>query len=154
MFSARLRALTSGVAFSKLLRRLHEKRRRSRLRALPTRRPRRMLSLQERKTVLEKTGGRCHICGDRIRRTQRWAADHILAYAHGGKNSVENFLPAHHECNGYRRHFSAEEFAWILKLGVWMRGEVARQKTDAIELADRFVRHHRRLNERRTAAGG
>jgi hypothetical protein len=154
MLSARLRALSSGLAFSKLLRRLHSKRRRSRLRELATRQPRRRLTPEERKAVLQKTGSRCHICGDRIPLNQPWAADHILAHAHGGRNSVDNLLPAHKACNTYRRHFGAEEFAWILKLGVWMRGEVAKQRSDAIKLADRFAKHHKRLNQRRVSLDG
>src|SRR5687768_7451570 len=110
---------------------------------------RRALSAAERTEVLKKTGRRCHICGGAIRRNDSWAADHILAFAHGGKHDVNNFLPAHSECNGYRRHLTPEELAWVLKLGVWMRGQIDRQDPAALEIADRFAMHHTRLHQRR-----
>jgi hypothetical protein len=47
-----------------------------------------------------------------------FAADHVLSHAAGGKSAIENFLPAHGLCNGSRWFYSAEEFKWILRMGV------------------------------------
>jgi hypothetical protein len=151
MTSIRFRALNSAAAFARLLRRLRRKRRDARVHNLKTRGPRRALTALQRSEVLTKTAGRCHICGGRIRRSERWEADHILAYAHGGQHSVDNYLPAHAECNSYRRHFTAEEFAWVLKLGVWFRHKIEKDDPVAIQLAERFAKHHTGLKRRRVA---
>ena len=99
--------------------------------------------------VYNKTGGRCHICGGEIDVRSRWAADHILAYAHGGEHEVSNYLPAHGPCNKYRRAYADEEFQWILKLGVWFKTQIITEVPLAIELAERFVSHESHRHQRR-----
>ena len=100
-----------------VLRRLREKGKAA------NRRPRRQrLTDTERADVLSKTGGKCHICGGDIRGS--WRADHVLAHSAGGRHSADNYLPAHGTCNNYRWDYLAEEFALILKLGVWARTQV------------------------------
>jgi hypothetical protein len=148
------RVYPSAQAFSARLRQLQQRRKISRGTKVNTRGPRRALTPAQRAEVLAKTGGRCHICGGRIKRGSRWAADHILAYAQGGPHDVSNYLPAHGPCNGYRRHFGAEEFQWILKLGVWFRTQIARRHPRAMEFADYYVRHEQRRDRRRVVAGG
>ncbi len=61
---------------------------------------RRSLSCSEREEVFAKTGGRCHICGGLIE--DKWQADHLVSHSLGGPHSVDNYLPAHSSCNGYR----------------------------------------------------
>ena len=39
----------------------------------------------------------------------------------GGPHAVDNYLPAHSLCNGYKWSYGAEEFQWVLKIGVWAR---------------------------------
>jgi hypothetical protein len=131
------------------LRRLHARRRSSRDTNLDIREPRRALSVTQRREILEKTGGRCHICGGKITRGSRWAADHILQYAHGGVHDVSNYLPAHGYCNKYRRAYHPEEFQWILKLGIWFRTQIAKEVPLAMELAEQFVKHEGRRDQRR-----
>jgi len=88
------------------------------------RRPRqRRLTPSERDVVLGKTAGRCHICGGEVQHGS-WHADHVLAHSAGGKQAVDNYLPAHGICNQYRWDYIAEEFQLILKLGVWARTQV------------------------------
>ena len=99
------------------------------------------LSRSERQVVFEKTGGRCHICGGKINVDEPWHADHVFAHAQGGTHSVDNYLPAHALCNNYRWFYGAEEFQWILKLGVWLRTQIERENSLALELAEKFVRH-------------
>ena len=54
----------------------------------------------ERHAILQKTGGRCHICGGEIQ--GRWQEDHVLAHSAGGSSSPDNYLTAHSLCNNYR----------------------------------------------------
>jgi hypothetical protein len=90
-----------------------------------TKRTRQILSAVERREILAKTAGRCHICGDAIEGT--WQADHVLAHSGGGGDIADNYLPAHALCNNYRWDYSAEEFQHILKLGVWIRTQIERR---------------------------
>ena len=80
------------------------------------------LSTKEREAVLQKTGGKCHICGGEI--AGPWDADHIMAHSTGGQHATDNYLPAHESCNNYRWDYLPEEFELILKLGVWARTQV------------------------------
>lgn len=129
----------SLVASLKTLRQCRERRKdaaqSSRLRRPP-------LSPRDRATVLEKTGGRCHICGGGIANT-RWQADHVLAHSGGGGSSVENFLPAHALCNNYRWDYLPEEFALILKIGVWARTQMERETPVGRQIVSGFTRHER-----------
>ena len=99
-------------------------------------------------TVLDKTNGRCHICGGIIEGNE-WHADHVLAHSTGGKHSEENYLPAHSLCNNYRWHYDPEEFQWILKIGVWMRTQIERGSTIGQEASRRFCENERRRDGRR-----
>ena len=83
---------------------------------------RQSLSGKDRATVLAKTAGRCHLCGGVV--VARWTADHVLAHAGGGHHAVDNYLPAHSLCNGYRWAYTPEEFQWVLKIGVWARRQM------------------------------
>jgi hypothetical protein len=107
----------------------------------PTRR--KSLTEPERDQILRKTGKRCHICGGIIKRDQNWQADHILAHAQGGKHSIDNYLPAHSSCNNYRRQYGAEEFQWIIKLGVWTRTMIEKRNWLGLVLAEKFIKYER-----------
>lgn len=85
------------------------------------------LPSSQRNKVLEKTDGHCHLCGGEI--SGPWAADHVAFHCLGGAASFGNFLPAHRLCNNYRFFYLPEEFQWILKLGVWLRTEIAKPKS-------------------------
>ena len=113
-------------AFASLLREMHVLRKRRVMSDRNERGRRIALRASQRKEVLAKTGGRCHICGGIIEEND-WQADHVLAHSAGGKHSVDNYLPAHTLCNNYRWHYDAEEFQWILKLGVWLRTQIERE---------------------------
>jgi hypothetical protein len=91
----------------------------------------------DRDTILRKTGGRCHICGGKIEGA--WQVDHIMAHSVGGKHAVENYLPDHKLCNHYRWDYSAEEFQYILKIGVWTRTQIERKSSIGLEVAKRFL---------------
>ena len=145
----RPRAFRHARALITRLKKLKRARKKSRLAHLKSRGPRRALTPMQRTIVLAKTGGRCHICGGRIKRRDAWAADHILAHAHGGRHDVSNYLPAHGACNGYRRHFETEEFQLVLRLGVWLKTQIVKENPHAMVMAERFVAHDRKLESRR-----
>jgi len=46
--------------------------------------------------------------------------------------------------------FAIAEFQWVLKLGVWLRGEIARETMIGREAAEKFCRHQQRLAGRRS----
>lgn len=112
------------------------------------RRPRlKRLSPAEREVVLSKTAGRCHICGGEIAGT--WQADHVLAHSAGGAHASENYLAAHRTCNNYRWDYLPEEFAVILKLGVWARTQIETGTRLGNELGSQFEKHEARREARR-----
>jgi hypothetical protein len=76
-------------------------------------------------------------------------ADHVLARSTGGKHAVDNYLAAHSICNNYRWHYDAEEFQWILKLGVWMRTQIEKGTPLGLVAGQKFCRHERRRSGRR-----
>lgn len=116
------------------------------------RRPRRQdLTAVERAAILSSTGGRCHICGGEIQ--EPWDADHVLAHSAGGEHAVENFLPAHRICNNYRWDYLPDEFALILKLGVWARTRIEKGSPVGREIERQFMAYEvSRLRRRKRDA--
>lgn len=104
------------------------------------------LSLRQRREVLAKTAGRCHICGGRT--GGDWNADHVLAHSGGGRHRVDNFLPAHRLCNGYRWDYSPKEFQLILRLGSWVAHEIRRRTALGRVAADQFIKKEARRERR------
>lgn len=112
------------------------------------RRPRiKKLSSTERSEILGKTGGRCHICGGKIRGP--WNADHVKAHSSGGKHTADNYLPAHGTCNNYRWDYLPEEFELILKLGVWTRTQIEKKSVVGNAILEKFSQHDQRRIARR-----
>ena len=142
----------AGKAYAKLLTALRGERRRLKARRKLLRSSRGVLSKADREVILEKTNGRCHICGGEIDGT--WHADHVLAHSVGGGHAVDNYLPAHASCNNYRWDYTAAEFQEILKLGVWSRTQVERGTTVGREIAARFSVYEVNRKKRRSASGG
>jgi len=135
--------------FAKYLGKLHARRRKGRLRAKRKAKKqkakislgrRRALTKTQRTEILEKTDGRCHICGGTIE-GDNWHADHILAHIKGGEHSVDNYLAADSVCNRSRWFYEAEEFQWILKLGIFMRSQIARKTRIGRDAGEKFVEH-------------
>jgi 5-methylcytosine-specific restriction endonuclease McrA len=106
------------------------------------------LTRAERSLVLNKAGGRCHICGGGINGND-WEADHVVAHSSGGTHAVANYLPAHSICNSYRWHYDTEEFQWILKLGVWLRTQIERETRVGQVAAKEFCDYERQRAARR-----
>lgn len=134
-------ALQSTNRFSNRLKLLRKQRQQGKIAGSTNRRQ--ALTKEQRNLILSKTGGRCHICGGKIKKGESWQADHVLAHAHGGEHSVENYLAAHAICNNYRWHYGSEEFQWIMKLGVWIRTLIEKRDNLAMSLAERFIIYER-----------
>ncbi|RRD56654.1 HNH endonuclease [Comamonadaceae bacterium OH2545_COT-014] len=108
---------------------------------------RKRLTPKQRAQVLEKTQGRCHICGGLIQ--GRWVVDHLFAHALGGPSDSANTLPAHPACNRAKWFYVAEEFQWILKMGVFFRTQFEEaQNPHAIALAQLFLAHESHVRRR------
>jgi hypothetical protein len=136
------KVFTDGKAFAAELRSLRTALR-SRVKANRAQRGRRaVLTKRGRAEVLRKTGGRCHICGGLID-GDKWDADHVMAHATGGTHAADNYLPAHAICNGYRKHYESDEFQWILKLGVWLRTQIANDEPLGVIAAKKFCEKER-----------
>src|SRR5688572_20269673 len=142
-------ALQSTNRFANRLKLLREQRRQGKIAGSTN--TRQALTKEQRNLILSKTGGRCHICGGKIKKGENWQADHVLAHAHGGKHSIENYLAAHSICNNYRWHYGSEEFQWIMKLGVWIRTLIEKRDNLAMTLAERFIKYEQhRITRQKT----
>ena len=113
----------------------------------------RHLTATERTEILRKTGAKCHICGGDIRGP--WNADHVMAHSAGGKNSTDNYLPAHSTCNNYRWDYLTEELELILKLGVWVRTQVEKGTIVGRGIEQRFSAYEvTRISRRKSVKKG
>lgn len=139
----------SAVEFARYLHKLRLERRErnaARRAGVPVRR--KALTKKQRSIVLSKTDGRCHLCGG-IVETQ-WEADHVLCHSGGGQHLEENYLAAHGLCNGYRWDYSPEEFQWVLKIGVWARTLMEKNRSQiGSEMAEEFFKHESNIRKRR-----
>jgi len=140
---------TDAVELAKMLRHLRFERRKRKAQIAKGRRRRRFpLTHEQREAVFAKTGGRCHICGGTLA-DQAWQADHVLPYAGGGAHVVDNYLPAHALCNTYRWDHLADEFQWVLKIGVWARHQMESETPLGLSMAERFMRYENARARRR-----
>jgi hypothetical protein len=133
------------------LRALRRRRHNQHIKSHETGNTRKALGRSARAVVFKKTAGRCHICGGRVKGT-KWDADHVYAHSAGGKHSIDNYLPAHRLCNTYRWDLSAEEFQWVLKIGVWTRKQMEQDSAFGDELRSKFHAHERQRQKRRRVA--
>jgi hypothetical protein len=67
-----------------------------------------------------------------------------------GEHRADNYLAAHSVCNNYRWFYGAEEFQWILKLGVFIRTHIEKPSTSiGRSVGKEFVKHEHKRAERR-----
>ncbi len=111
---------------------------------------RKPLSRSDRDEIFKKTDGRCHICGGLIEGT--WDADHVFSHSLGGQHDANNYLPAHEICDNYRWFYGAEEFQWILKLGVWIRTQIEKETVLGRLAAKAFCTYDRNRAGRRVSS--
>jgi hypothetical protein len=137
----------SSNKFAEYLRKLRQKRLSIQHLQKGLKKKRHPLAKADRKIILEKTNGRCHICGGRV--GERWQADHVLAHSAGGAHSAANYLPAHPTCNNYRWNYLPEEFELILKLGVWIRTQIEKETKVGKECGNAFLAYERNREKRK-----
>lgn len=63
----------------------------------------------ERAEIIERDGGRCHVCGKQCR-PDEIHLDHVVPLARGGTHHPDNLAVACVTCNLRRRHLTIEEF--------------------------------------------
>jgi hypothetical protein len=106
------------------------------------------LSKKDKTAILEKTNYKCHICGGEVA-LNTFEADHIQAHSSLVNNKLDNFLPSCRLCNNYRWHCDAEEIKWVLKLGVWLRGEMMHKTSIGLLASEKFIKHEIRREGRK-----
>lgn len=67
------------------------------------------LSMDERRTVYDLTGGRCAYCGESIT-FEDMQVDHVVPLRKGGADTLQNMLPACRSCNHYKSTLTVEQF--------------------------------------------
>jgi len=70
---------------------------------------RRKLTKSERHSIHQKTTGHCAYCGCEIT-LKTMQVDHIIALDRGGKDEIDNMLPACRSCNHYKHTLTLEDF--------------------------------------------
>ncbi len=71
---------------------------------------RRKLTPNERRAVYQKMNGRCAYCGCELS-MKTMTVDHVIPLAHhGGKDNIDNMLPACRSCNHYKSTLTLEKF--------------------------------------------
>lgn len=136
-----------SMEYSKYLKSLSHRRGSSKKKSKSHKGRRKRLTSAERETILKKTDRRCHVCGGII--DGYWEADHVLAHSGGGGHSVDNYLSSHRMCNNYRWDYVPEEFQEILRLGVWLRTQIAKQSNLGKSVGEAFIKHEKRRISRR-----
>ena len=111
----------------------------------------------DRSAILEKTAGRCHICGGHIDSHSYWEADHVFPSSGGGPSDIGNYLAAHGLCNTAKWDQSGEELQWVLKIGVWAKKQMEGSSELGGRMLSLFWNHEQkrvgRQKEYRKAAG-
>ncbi len=60
--------------------------------------PRGSMPAMRRLRIFEKHGGKCVLCGSRIKAGDTWTIEHLLALGLGGSDTDDNCGPAHEAC--------------------------------------------------------
>ena len=141
-----LRSIKTGKGFIKLIINLRNHRRLNRVRDVE----RIALTKTQRELVLDKTGGRCHVCGIELE-INNFHADHVKPHITGGLHDVNNFLPGCSTCNNLRWHHSSEEIQIIMKLGRWLKTKIISDEDEGLLLANAFIKHEMGLRKKREA---
>ena len=81
------------------------------------------------KLIFSRTSGHCHFWGELLVFSRRgmkkgrtengaWEVDHVIQKDKGGKNTIENYLPACVRCNRLRWHRKGADLRELLLLGL------------------------------------
>ena len=70
---------------------------------------RKSYSDKDRKTIYNKSGGRCELCGQRLA-LENMTLDHIVPLSMGGEDSMENLQAACFACNQFKSNILPDDF--------------------------------------------
>ena len=109
--------------------------------------------------IFSLTSGHCHFCGDKLFFSRRgmkkgqpekgaWEVDHVIQKHKGGKNAVENYLPACVRCNRLRWHRKGRALREILILGLIAQDEI-KKDTDTGKTIKRLKKKRQLATEKR-----
>jgi len=113
--------------------------------------------------VFDKTQGHCHFCGDPINLESyglkkknaddefekgSWEIDHVVPRANGGKDNIENLLPACKACNGLRWFRKGTAIHRIMLLGILAVEEIDK-KSDVGSKMDSIYAKRKKTNVER-----
>lgn len=68
-----------------------------------------------REAVYQKYDGHCAYCGEKITISEM-QVDHFTPLYNGGKETIDNYMPACRQCNHYKDTFTIEKFRNELEL--------------------------------------
>jgi 5-methylcytosine-specific restriction endonuclease McrA len=108
---------------------------------------RKSLTPSQRAAVRRKTGGTCHVCGEKL--GTRWQADHVVPHKHGGPATVENCLPVCRPCNRLRWSYPPEVLRLIMRLGIYARIQIRRNSDLGNEILEGVAKRFRENKKRR-----
>jgi hypothetical protein len=122
--------------------------------AKPPRQPpaprRSSLTAVQRRAILAKTNGTCHVCGVPV--GNRWQADHVIQHTYGGAHSLANYLPICRECNRLRWSYNPEVIRLILRFGILTKHEIRHDTKLGRLLLAKMLRRTASNSERRRPA--
>lgn len=75
---------------------------------------RKSFSQKTREAVYAKCGGHCAYCGCEVT-VKEMQIDHLEPFFNGGKDDIDNLLPACRQCNFYKNTFSLEVYREYVK---------------------------------------
>lgn len=75
--------------------------------------PRQRLTDQERAKLFLDRGGRCHVCGRKLRSGDTWQLDHVIALEVGGTDTLDNLAPC---CSWCHKGKTAEDHGKAAKV--------------------------------------
>ena len=119
---------------------------------------RKLISLENKKVIFQKTGGLCHFCGEELvfnaKRGEngRWNVDHILPFSHKGKDSIENYLPICKTCNRLRWNFESNKIRDLLRYGIVAYKQIRKKTSTGKEMLILYNKQIE-LNKKRRKGG-
>ena len=74
--------------------------------------PRKPLTRKQKADVFAREHGICHVCGFEIDPVkEKWNADHVIPRAITGKDTLEQYKPAHDDCHGIKAKQDRKDIA-------------------------------------------
>lgn len=79
--------------------------------------------------VWNTTRGHCHLCGEKLRKSEPWQMDHLVPRAAGGLDNEWNLLPICGFCNRIKKAARTYQMRRVLMYGRYCLNEATRRET-------------------------